>query len=319
MKEILLENNELKVTVLPELGGKVCSLIFKPRDTEIAARPGKGKTYRRAEGDGNFGDYDMSGLDDAFPNIDAETLTYEGRVLSYPDHGEIWSHEMEVIVQEKERLELSWFSPRFSYRYLKGLSLSGNSLRFSYEIENAGDADFPCLWAMHGLLRFKEDMRLSYPEGMDRVVNVLPDTPLGEKDREFSLSSGEYDFSRLPDAEALKRAGFQEGDEAAPYYMKYYGTGRIGKGACQVLYPSDGIKAVFSYDAEKLPWLGVWINGGGFSGDYNLAMEMTNGFYDQVSTAMENNRFCLLKPGEKLDFDITLSVEEIEAGAEIVF
>ncbi|MCR4908124.1 MAG: aldose 1-epimerase family protein [Lachnospiraceae bacterium] len=309
MKEILLENDKLKAVCLPELGGKVRSLILKGRDIEIAAQPGTGKIYRAAESDGNFGDYDMSGLDDAFPNIDAETLTYGGRVFSYPDHGEIWSREMEVLGAEKEKLGLCWFSPRFSYNYFKTLSLSGSSLVFSYEIKNAGDTDFPCIWTMHGLLRFERDMRLVFPEGMDRIVNVLPDTPLGEKDSEHSLSKGEFDFTRMPDASALKKAGWQETE---PWYMKYYGAGPVGEGSCQVIYPSDGIKAVFSYDAEKLPWLGVWINAGGFSGDYNLAMEMTNGFYDQVSKALDNNRCCVLKPGEKLSFEVSLSVTDFD-------
>ncbi len=301
MKELRLENDKLKIGVLPELGGKVRSFFLKERDFEIAAQPGRGKSYRRAESEGNFGDYDMSGLDDAFPNIDAEILTYGGRVLPYPDHGEIWSHEMEVLKEESGELVLQWFSPRFSYRYRKTLSLSGNALRFSYEIENEGDTEFPCIWTMHGLLRLEEDMRLFYPEELEHVVNVLPDTPLGEMGKEFPLSSAEHDFSRLPSSTLC-----------APYYMKYYGVEKVREGSCGVFYPSFGVRVSFSYDGEALPWLGVWINGGGFSGDYNLALEMTNGFYDKVSTALENHKLRLLKPGERLAFAVALSAEAEE-------
>ena len=308
MKEIVLENDKLRVAVFPEAGGKIRSLFYKPEGFEAAAQPGSGKAYVKPEADAPFDDYDMSGIDDCFPNIDAETFSYEGRILYYPDHGEIWSHEMEAVKQGKDSLILSFQSPRFHYRYEKKLFLLEDALRLEYEISNPGDMSLPCIWTLHGLMRLEPDMRFEYPGGIREFVNVLQDTPLGEEGRRFSCPSEEFDFTRLYGYDEAEGA---TGSRPGPYYMKYYAVQSVRTGCPAIYYPSQGVRVEFSYDPIKLPWLGVWINNGGFCGDYNIAMEMTNGYYDLVSRALENQRICVLKPKERTGFDVTVRLTEL--------
>ncbi|MBQ9549728.1 MAG: hypothetical protein IJU87_02845 [Lachnospiraceae bacterium] len=297
MKEIVLENDKLRVALLPEAGGKIRSLYYKPAGFEAAARPGAGKTYRKPEEDASFGDYDMSGIDDCFPNIDAETLSYEGRVLYYPDHGEIWSREMETAEQSDGSLLLLLQSRRFHYRYEKRLLLRDNELSLEYEILNQGDMNLPCIWTLHGLMRLEPDMRFEYPKGVRSFLNILTDTPLGPEGKVFSYPDGEFDFTRLYENHGTS-------GRIQPYYMKYYSVQSVMSGRAFVFYPSQKVKAEFSYDPVKLPWFGVWINNGGLGGDYNVAMEMSNGYYDLVSRALENRKICVLRPKERISFGV---------------
>ncbi|HAV01061.1 MAG TPA: hypothetical protein DCW47_07750 [Lachnospiraceae bacterium] len=305
MKEIVLENDKLRIVVLPEAGGKISSLFYLPCKFEAAARPGPGKTYRKPEADGSFGDYDMSGIDDCFPNIDTETFSYEGRILYYPDHGEIWSREMDVIKQTGDSLFLSLQSRRFHYNYEKRLFLRDSSLRLEYDISNPGNMELPCIWTLHGLMRLEADMRFEYPKGVRAFVNVLKDTPLGEEGRRFEYPSEEFDFTRLYGYGEPE--GMYEGPPQ-PYYMKYYAPQSVTEGRLAISYPSQSVRVEFSYDPLKLPWFGVWINHGGFGGDYNVAMEMTNGYYDLVSRAIENQRIRVLRPGERISFEVVISI-----------
>ena len=55
-----------------------------------------------------------------------------------------------------------------------------------------------------------------------------------------------------------------------------------------------------------LPYFGVWITRGGLEGSFNCALEPASGFYDSVSKAMKNNAVNILKPKEKLDFDLEI-------------
>jgi galactose mutarotase-like enzyme len=206
---------------------------------------------------------------------------------------------MQVEKQSKTELTLSYESNRkdsgFSFRYRKHYLLIENRLHLSYEIVNTGKDDFPCFWTFHGLMRLETDMRLVYPPGVERFENVLQDQVLGKCGEIYPLKSERFDFSKLP-------------DPATPYMMKYYCPDPVKKGYCALQYPGQGVQCEIRYDAEALPWIGVWITAGGFAGDYNLAMEMTGGYYDGIGRALENNKLWILNPGEKKSFHLELEL-----------
>lgn len=62
------------------------------------------------------------------------------------------------------------------------------------------------------------------------------------------------------------------------------------------------------YDVKKLPYLGVWVTAGGFEGDYNCALEPSDGFYDSVRKAGENGRLPVLASGAAADFGFAVSL-----------
>jgi hypothetical protein len=72
-------------------------------------------------------------------------------------------------------------------------------------------------------------------------------------------------------------------------------------------------KILYSIDfpKEKLPYLGFWVTEGGFRGDYNCALEPTNGYYDDIDIAKNNNKLKILEPKEELNFYIRLQLKSI--------
>ena len=88
IESIDIENDKIKVTILPELGGKFASIYSKETNFELLFQ-NKDEEYRIPELGDDFAAYDASGFDDAFPNIDPERKVVEGRKIHYPDHGEI--------------------------------------------------------------------------------------------------------------------------------------------------------------------------------------------------------------------------------------
>src|SRR6266704_2926353 len=89
---IVVDNGSLRLTVVPELGDKIVSLIrnasgheylLQPADPERAYRP-------RSFGD-KFEDYEQWGFDECLPTV-AECLYPEEPFLAYelPDHGDVW-------------------------------------------------------------------------------------------------------------------------------------------------------------------------------------------------------------------------------------
>jgi hypothetical protein len=296
LEEMTLENENLRIRILPELGGKIASFFLKPAAFELAAQSTHGD-FRKAHIYDSFADFDMSGMDDAFPNIDPETLVYDGRIIRYPDHGEIWSSVFEVMGQGEQTLALRHESQNFPYIYEKSFRLSGNELMIRRKVRNISSTAFPCIFTLHALMHLEPDMQIVYPAGIRHMENVLPGTLLGDAGRIYPYPDGKIDFHSLP-----KTGG--------PYMLKYYGVEKAAGGICGFDYPAQKVRCRIRYDAAVLPYIGTWITCGGFMNDYNLALEMTDGYYDKVSRALRNGKIRILSPKEEVTYDTAISLEE---------
>lgn len=290
---MILENDRLKIEFQPKLGGKITSFYHKEKAFELAAQPGRRmqKLPGTAEG---FAPYAF-GMDEAFPNIDAERIEWKKRTLFYPDHGEIWRAVFEVTDRTDLSAALCFESPALEYRYEKTLQLAGSALQIGYRITNEGRDELPCLWTWHGLMRFEEDMRVLLPKGITHLRNVLDSAVLGAAGTVYPLSNGVYDFTRVPGA-------------ATGSMVKFYAEHPVEEGRCGLYYPSQDVTCTMEYDAKALPYFGFWVTAGGFWGDYNCALEPANGFYDSISAAHQNGRLSVLGAGESMAFAVRLAL-----------
>ncbi|MDF2572727.1 MAG: hypothetical protein K0R55_4331, partial [Sporomusa sp.] len=87
---VALENETIKIVVLPQLGAKIASLLYKPQNFEVFFQPTEG-IFRLSRHGEPFADYDTAGADEMYPTIDACIYTYDGYGgKSLPDHGDLW-------------------------------------------------------------------------------------------------------------------------------------------------------------------------------------------------------------------------------------
>jgi len=289
---VRLENEQLTAVILPKLGGKTASLVWKATGFDVAAENTCGP-YRQRARDAAFADYDASGLDDAFPTVDSSIL-FADKGFRYTDHGEIWRSVFNATPTESgNALKLNYVSAENPFSYTKTVSLAENRIVYDYEITNTGGVDFPCIWTWHGLVRYAPDMRLLYPKGAYRILNAANHAALGTTGTVHDLDCAAYDFFSVPKTPST----------SAEYYL----LGRIDEGACGYYYPQSGTTCMISYDCEALPYLGFWVTAGEFRGDYNCAFEPSNGFYCGIDTAAQNGKLPVLSPGETLAFSLSLA------------
>ncbi|SEF57583.1 Galactose mutarotase [Butyrivibrio sp. Su6] len=292
-KDILkLSNDHISVSVIPKLGGKIISFHRNDNNFDVVAC--KQREYRTVDAGGRFEEYDRSGLDDAFPNIDPEEYIWNGKHIDYLDHGSIWRSKMHIDTIGGDYLELSYINRDIPFLYKKSYKLNNNSLIIRYHIENL-DEPFPCFWTFHGLLKYAPDVEIIYPKGISNIENVLENSMLGEK-KEYNYPSYEYDFNHPLKYEPS-------------YMIKYYGQEMTENGHFCIRWPSNGITLDIDYDHKILSWIGVWVTVGGYYNDYNFAVEMTNGYYDSISRAVNNKKYFLLE--KELDFEIKLSLSNV--------
>lgn len=300
MDAVKIENSFLSVVIIPEIGGKIASVFRKDKNFELLFQ-NKEEIYKTPEIYAPFDQYDAAGFDDAFPTIDKSSVMAAGKNIEYPDHGEIWSAKFEYKIND-ETVMLKYDSRILDYSYKKNIHLQDDRVIVEYSIENSGKTEFPCIWAMHCLINCEKDMQLLFPEGTDKVINVHQSRYLGEINRVHSypvtkdINGNSIHLDRI-----LKSSAENE--------EKYYVLGKIKQGKCGAYYPSKDVTYNVYFEKDKLPYVGFWVTEGGFRGDYNCAMEPTNGFYDSIDIASRENKLQVLKPGETLQFKIEIELK----------
>lgn len=300
-EQLILENSNLKIVIYPYLGGKITSFYLKDKKFELAAKSNLAheEAKRQMEIEGrkdNFAPY-AYGMDDAFPNVNQEMIDWKGRTFCYPDHGEIWSADFEICEQSSEYVRIKWRSPAFGYSYEKSMMLNEHTLKIEYYIVNEGKEELPCIWTWHGLINYEQDMEIVLPKNVTHYRNVLDGCVLGAEGQIYPVKNEVYDFTKMPNS-------------AVCNMIKYYNEEDVTEGHCGIYYPTQNVSHYLDYDAKVFPYLGIWITAGGFQGDYNVALEPTNGYYDRISKARENQKLPVLQQGEKLNFSLKLTLKE---------
>lgn len=298
-----IENDKVYVIVIPELGGKIASVIHKDKNFEFYFQK-KQETFSIPELYSDFAKYDASGFDDCFPSVDSCSVNINGRTVQYPDHGEIWSRRMTYEISGNV-LVLRCRSEILPYTYEKQVSLSEDTLSLKYKIVNNGHEFFPWIWTMHGLLNCEEDMEIYLPRETKSVVSVQESKVFGKPGVVLSYPDAVTQDGSVYNLNKIKPVTVGKTE-------KFYVNGEITSGECGVYYPSKDLHCKIYFDTERFPYLGLWITEGGFRGDYNLALEPTNGFYDSIEIAEQNKKLERLNPGDEYTFSFKIQFSEGE-------
>jgi len=304
VEAIVLENEALRVAVVPEQGAKTASLIYKPRQTELLwQNPGAG--FRKTGYAASYLDGEFSGFDEMFPTISEcvyESAPWKGTLA--PDHGEVWSLPWEAAVRQEE-LTLTVHGVRFPYRLSKTLRLQGPCLQARYQVENLAPLPLEFIWAAHPLFNASEGMQLVVPQGIDAIVNSVPGPRLGGYGRRLSFpearlpDGGRFDLSRVPG----------QNDRG---YQKYFFAGPVPEGWCLLYAPDTRIAVGMSFPRETVPYLGMWLNEGGFAGQYNVAPEPCTAAMDRLDLAKLWGWGSSLGPRERRGWYLNIAVREGE-------
>lgn len=280
-----LENEYLRITVYPERGAKIGSIIFKPLDREILYREPGHESARLPVYGQTFGAADSWGFDDMFPTISRQE--HDGK--SMPDHGELWSLPWSCSFEDSSiTAEVS--SSVFSYRFERRMCLKGRSLCLDYTVENLGEEDLPSIWAAHMLLAIEAGMQLEVPSGMDKTIDAF-----GERLGRIEDFPGADRREIIPERNA---AGMQ----------KYYFAYPVSEGICS-LKGSD-YRVTLRWDQERIPYLGIWVNEGGWGDQYTVGIEPATGGMDSPSQAAAFDQSWVLRAGKKVSWSLEVSIDQ---------
>ncbi|MDD7593357.1 MAG: hypothetical protein PUJ57_03880 [Peptoniphilaceae bacterium] len=290
---VTLETEELIVTIYPEIGFKIASIVYKPKEFEALARPLGIETvsdermlYQRAYPGAPFSHYDLSGIDDCIPTIDACNVSDLGH---FADHGDAWSRAWNVFEEDRTmRSVKAYFRlsaiPLYFERHIH---IEGHSIFLKYRVLNESVQARPFLWALHDLCRYEPDAVLSWPEPAT-LMNAHGDEAF------------DFDLHRMDDVPV---------DGAYKFYL----TEPLSQGAASITYPTEGVRLSLYWDPKVIPYLGGWVNTGGSAGPKTIALEPTNGYYDSLARAIANQKVGQVGPGKEQTWTVELRLESVES------
>lgn len=298
-KCINLDSGNLVVKILPFLGGKIQSIYDKNKNKEYLYQS-PGEDYKKSEYDTLFENGDFSGFDEMFPSI-SECFYPSGpwRGIKVPDHGEVWSIPWDYRI-ENNCVFTSVYGVRFPYKLERKVEfVECNSIRISYKAINLSNFDFEFLWAAHPLFNCSENTRILLPKSVNKIINTVPSKRLGEFGEIHN-----WPLTRTPDGQEYDMS--EVSPEHSRLYEKYYVYGKVKEGWCALYDSKNGDVIGLSFPVNKVPYLGFWINEGGYGGQYNAALEPCIGALDRIDTAKQWNQVGIIEAKSEVDWFLNI-------------
>jgi galactose mutarotase-like enzyme len=271
----VLNNEEVEIAVVPELGAKIISLKNLRTGREwMWHPPGGSRLFANHPGD-DFAKSPLVGADECLPTV--APCVWLGREL--PDHGEVWGKPWQVdpeawaggILKTSVRLKISPFE------FERTLELHENEIHLDYRLRNLNTQAEAFLWAFHPLLNLQAGDQLELPGSTRARLNGaawLDAVPL-----------------MIPE------------DKCAKIFAQ-----PVTEGLAGIRNRATGDRLEFAWNPAENDTLGLWLTHGGWHGHHHFAIEPTNGDADALTLAAGQNHCGLVPASDSVAWQICLRV-----------
>ncbi|MGO4546939.1 hypothetical protein AB4Z29_19280 [Paenibacillus sp. 2TAB23] len=284
---VVMENALVRLELIPELGAKLVSLVYKPSGKEWLIDSGSRPLLPPVYGS-SFTNWDMSGWDECFPTINS-CVTEGGAML--PDHGEVWSLPWSYERSGGNSVACKVKGAALPFLFSREITfMEDGSIRLTYEVRNEGEKPQAFLWAAHPQFAIDEPTEIVLPSEMQQLLCVYGGNQL--------VAGQSYEFagqSRLR-------------PEVTGDGRKFYYPGQAPEG-CAALHGLDSSNYLrLCWPLEQVSYFGVWIDEGMFNDRTVCALEPGIGYFDALDTAVQNGTAQTLMPEEVYSWHLDIEL-----------
>jgi hypothetical protein len=315
LRALVVENSQLRLVILPDLGGKLWSLVYKPYDREIFWHHPRVEPRPSPYG-AAYDDAFSGGWDELFPN-DA-TLAVNGDV--YPDHGEWWSMPFNWEISKRSDEEVTVHLWRAGVvtttrvdRWI-GVRAGEARLQLRYRIHNEGPRPLDFLWKLHPALAITPASRIELPPS-----HVLPAGFFTER---LDGQPFAWPHARSADGQPVDMRAVPPPESQATDF--YYAT-QLDGGWCALTDGESGVGFGLAFDPDVFRSVWVFAPYAGWRGLYVTLLEPCTGYPYQLEEAVAQGTASRLAPGAALETEVTAvlyhgraAVQAIRRDGEIV-
>ncbi len=294
---VVLENDALRVTVLPELGAHVHELVDKAAARDLLWHNPR-TPPRRAPYGSHFDNWWSGGWDEIFPTGDRALL--HGELLPYM--GELWSVPWAADAStqgDAATLTTTGYATMAPAQMERRLELRGDepAVHASYRIVNLDVRPLPFIWGIHPAFAVTPVHRIDHP-ATNMLVGVSSDPSMG-------MVGETYRWPDRPDPTA--RGGLRDARIVRPREDAVFGGHWATDLAAGWLALTDtrsrrGVAIAFPHEVFRHAWL--WQVYGGWRGHHHVALEPWTGYPMQLEEAVAAGRAQELAPGEALETEV---------------
>ena len=299
LRAIELENDWLRLSILPDVGAKIYDLVWKPtgrnflwHNPRIAPQP-----YPI---EANFDNYWCGGWDEGFPTCDE----CEFRGEHYPNLGELrslhWTVDSVGRQGEDVAARLSVFGPISPVQAAKTVTLSASAplVRMRYEITQLGPSALDFIWGTHPALEPTASMILRLP-AKTGIVGQASDPSFGVPGQRYTwpileTPHGRQDMTRVGGIEEKVYCGHYAADLEAGWYA--------------VEDSATGEGFLLRFPVEKCPYLWMWLVYGGWRGYHHVILEPWTSYPVHLAEAVKKQTHCHLEPGETFSAEVMATI-----------
>lgn len=268
---LTLENDRLVLSLTPNRGGDIQSLVDKDRGAELLFQP----TWTTPGGPvvpegADFHEWYLGGWQSLLPN-GAGPCVVDG--VSHEQHGDIW-HQQAQVASGPGDLGLELASSSLPLRVLRKLRLRERTVVVEEEVTNTGDQQVRFMWGHHptlGGVLIEEGSRVDLAGAQVRSYGPVDTSgrvepgAIGRWPHIAARKGGDLDLSVLPGPDARSHDVLLLTDLEGGWYA--------------VRNPRRNVGVAVAFPAGIFRWLWMWQPFGGVTteplvrGTYALALE----------------------------------------------
>jgi galactose mutarotase-like enzyme len=305
--KILIEIGDCAVTILPQFGGKVSSILVKGHEllqTPLAPFGPRTRTM-------SFNEGDASGWDECLPSVSGCTVETVNGPVEVSDHGDLWRVEWKVLASANGSLTLQGECFSLPLTLLRTITLSqtdkGYRLHADYQVTNTSARETPWAWSAHPGYAAEEGDILSLPDSIHALrIEWTRNDRLDKSNGTAAWPIAKLTTGGETDLRVSTEAHSGVGDKL------FAGPLATAENWVALERPKAGVRLRVSFDAAATPYLGLWIcqdgypEGGGIQ-QHCVAMEPTTAPVDSLAITGLWSR--TLAPGESYFWPMTLDLE----------
>lgn len=295
---ITLENGHLVLTIRPDLGGRIESLVDRRTGRTWLWHPdGYEPAPRTLPVGASFDDTWTGGLDEVFPNDAAGR--FHG--LDLVDHGELWSQAWEVLEASPRRSAMRRACVTVPVVVEKAIDVDPDrpEARLRYRLDHRGDTPLPFLFKLHAAVRVAAGDRLLLP-----ACTVEPVT------LDFSTLVGRAEPTPWPTArdasgETIRLDRVPPREANAQEFL--YASG-LEDGVCGVEDGRGHGALVLRFDRQAFPYVWLFQTYGRWRGHYVVVLEPATTMPYDLHEAVARGTCAVLAPRSTLALDVAVSL-----------
>jgi hypothetical protein len=299
---LIVESDVISLTILPSLGAKILSLVWKPTGFDYLWRQ-PDRPLRLASYGADFEAGDISGWDECFPTIGQCFYPEEPwRGAPVPDHGGLWSLGWEWAV-ENDALRMWSYGVRFPYRFERRIAFPRpGTMALTNTVEQRAPFPLRALWSMHPFFRVAADTQVILPEGAPVSVEVSKSDRLGG-----FLTRHRWPIVVERDGNSIDLS--LVGPPDARHMDKIF-VGPLLDGYASLFTPSSQHFIAFTFEPQAVPYVGLALMLGGSPDggepSYSVILEPCTGWPDRLDVAIARGAAMIIPGRSTVRWDVAL-------------